>query len=243
MHGSWPRRASYRAGRWPRRPSAGDDFWAASFREVATTGLSTVVSGLARALPDGRLRGGGPLRPGLLGGERHDEAPFDEAVVLPVGIGADRAAGVLVAGVSAYLALDDEYRTFLELVGHHVSTAATAADAFAAQQRRAEHLSELDRAKTAFFAGISDEFRTPLTLVLGPVAELREAAAPGSALRRGPGAGAPQRAAPAAHGRPAAGAVAAVRGAGRPAPRAGRPRGRSPRAWPACSGPRSSTPA
>ncbi len=161
-----------------------DDFWAASFREVATTGFSTVVSGLARALPDGRLHGGGPLRPGLLGGERHDEAPFDEAVVLPVRIGADRAAGVLITGISAYLALDDDYRTFLELVGAHVSTAATAADAFATQQGRAEHLSEVDRVKTAFFAGISDEFRAPLSLVLGPLAELREAAAPGSALRR-----------------------------------------------------------
>ena len=90
---------------------------------------------------------------------------------------------MLVAGVSPYLPLDEEYRAFLELVGHHLSTAATAADAFAAQQRRAEHLTELDRAKTAFFARISDEFRTPLTLVLGPVAELRDAAPPGSGLR------------------------------------------------------------
>ena len=90
---------------------------------------------------------------------------------------------MLVAGVSAYLPLDDEYPAFLELVSHHVSTATVAAGAFAAQQRRAEHLTELDRTKTAFFAGISDQFRTPLSLVLGPVAELRDAAAPGSALR------------------------------------------------------------
>ena len=161
----------------------GDGFWAPVLHEVLATGRSTVVTGLAAALPDGRLGGAGPLRPGLLGGDRHDEAPFDTAVVLPLGTGVGRPAGVLVAGVSAYLPLDDEYRAFLELVSHHVSTATVAAGAFAAQQRRAEHLTELDRTKTAFFAGISDQFRTPLTLVLGPVAELRDAAAPGSALR------------------------------------------------------------
>ena len=68
---------------------------------------------------------------------------------------------------------NDGYRGFVELVAGHIAAGVGSARSYQAQQQRAEALAELDRAKTAFFSNISHEFRTPLTLILGPVDELR----------------------------------------------------------------------
>ena len=75
----------------------------------------------------------------------------------------------LIAGCSPHRALDDGYRTFFELAAAQVVTAIRNANAHEEQRLRAEKLAEIDRAKTVFFSNISHEFRTPLTLMLGPL--------------------------------------------------------------------------
>jgi signal transduction histidine kinase len=108
--------------------------------------------------------------------------PPDEAVVFPIeSPGQEHLAGFLVLGLSPRLRFNSDYESFLNLVAGHVATNLTNAHAVEAERQRAQELAELDRAKTAFFSNVSHEFRTPLTLMLGPTEDAL--ASPERALR------------------------------------------------------------
>jgi PAS domain S-box-containing protein len=134
-------------------PSSGSSEWPV---EKAAQGEAELVDLSAKPnLPTGAWR----------------ESPT-HALVVPLLQHGGAPVGFLVAALNRHRELDDGYSGFVELVAGHLAAGVGSARSYRAQQRRAEELAELDRAKTTFFSNISHEFRTPLTLILGPVEQL-----------------------------------------------------------------------
>lgn len=114
--------------------------------------------------------------PGLAGGP-YDEPPA-RAYALAIRVpGAARPPLLGFAGVSSRLPLDDDYRGVYDLLAAALSAALASVRAREDERRRSEALAAIDRAKTAFFSNVSHEFRTPLTLMLGPIEDALDDAA------------------------------------------------------------------
>ena len=160
----------------------------ASARLAATTGIAAghaaapdviTVGDADQVWPAAVLLRGEPVLVDLAGegfsglpGGAWGEPPV-KALVSPLVQQGSAPYGFLVAALNRYRAVDEGYRAFIGLVAGHLAAGIASARSYHYQQRRAEELAELDRAKTTFFSNISHEFRTPLTLIMGPLQELQ----------------------------------------------------------------------
>jgi PAS domain S-box-containing protein len=98
------------------------------------------------------------------------EISATKLIILPIcQQGMEEPFGVLIIGKNPYRLLDEQYESFFALVADQISNSFSDIHRLEEERKRAEALAEIDRAKTLFFSNISHEFRTPLTLLLGPI--------------------------------------------------------------------------
>ena len=133
--------------------------------ESLSEGADLSIPGGPPMLDVGRLFPGVRLAHSPLG----PAAPTDMLLLPLRPAGSLTDIGVLVIGRNPYRRIDGNLLTFVELLARHINVALTDVLAYDAERRRSQALSEADEAKSRFLQDVSHEFRTPLTMLSGPL--------------------------------------------------------------------------